>query len=167
MNYFSMQYQPFAPAVMHLLRLPSQISSYLTNGNVLWKYTSLCGVFGALTSWDWNATRRPSLAMPSSFSSLRCGHSDRQKARAIRSMSRLCSAESLALPLGWGGLCRKKTCTNKKQRSIQRQSRDEPMIERIAVLLSSGWSFRSLCILTSETSWCCWWTPWIFHRWDW
>lgn len=65
---------------------------------------------GSLTSCDSKVIRRPSLAFPSSFSSLRCGHNAKQKARAIRSISRLCSAESLA-SLGQCPLCRKNTCT--------------------------------------------------------
>lgn len=56
-------------------------------------------------------TRSPSLAIPSSFSSLRCGQSARQNARAILSVSRLCSAESDIPPLGWSPFCRKNTCT--------------------------------------------------------
>lgn len=64
-----------------------------------------------LTSCDSKVTRRPSLAIPSSFSSLRCGHSAKQKARAIRSISRLCSAESLVPSLGRSPLWRKNTCT--------------------------------------------------------
>lgn len=63
-----------------------------------------------LTSCDSKVTRRPSLAIPSSFSSLRCGHSAKQKARAIRSISRLCSAESLVPSLGRSPLWRKNTC---------------------------------------------------------
>lgn len=69
-----------------------------------------------LTSWESKVTRSPSLAIPSSFSSFRCGHSARQNARAIRSVSRLCSAESVTPPLGWSPLCRKKTCTRQRHR---------------------------------------------------
>lgn len=47
-----------------------------------------------LTSWGSKVTRSPSLAIPSSFSSLRCGHSAKQNARAMRSVKRLCSADA-------------------------------------------------------------------------
>lgn len=74
-------------------------------------HTTVCtGISYILTSWESKVTRSPSLAIPSSFSSLRCGHSAKQKARAIRSISRLCSAESLAPLLGRSPLCRKNTC---------------------------------------------------------
>lgn len=83
----------------------------------MWKHEINCNWTSSLTSWESNVTRSPSLAIPSSLSSLRCGHRAKQKARAIRSVSRLCSAESLASPLGWSPLCRKntwhKTLTNK------------------------------------------------------
>lgn len=56
-----------------------------------------------------SVTLSPSLAMPSSFSSFRCGQSAMQKALATFSVRRLWSAGSLR-PLGWSSLWRKNTC---------------------------------------------------------
>ena len=80
-----------------------------------WHQTSV------LTSWDSKATLSPSLAIPSSFSSLRWGHRARQKARAIRSVSRSCSADSLAPLLGRSPLCRKNTCAHHTQTFKERK----------------------------------------------
>lgn len=61
-----------------------------------------------LTWSESRVTRSPSLAMPSSFSSLRCGHRAMQKALATFSVSRLWSAGSLR-PMDWSSLWRKNT----------------------------------------------------------
>lgn len=126
--------------------------------------------FPHLTSWQSRVTRRPSLAMPSSFRSFRWGHSARQNALAIRSVSRLCSAESLAPLLGFWLRWRKKTCRDRITRPIKGRRGSDGFSQnpdQNLLLLSSEWSSRFLCIQIFGTSWCCWWTPWTFHRWGW
>lgn len=155
--------------------LPEGFISWHLNGS-----SPVCSFNGTVTCWESSVTRSPSLAMPSSFSSLRCGHSARQNARAILSVSRLCSVWWSLWLLGWSPLCTKNTWETHKRltrhKHVLREynteingTQESRLVVQswMCVPLSSGWPFHWTCILTFGTSSHYWRTPWTSHQWGW